>query len=199
MQWNTLIDEAQTACETNDIQLAFGKLVEALAYLEKFPQGDVFLVETLRPLTEILWGNGDEALCLEYLVTLLQTEERLHGMGSLETNLSLTRLSELNFKRGRYIEAEAYGRKSFFILQKAIGDDCLDVAIAGHILAVLHQAAGNYESAEKMYKRSLSSLTRLRANSNEITSTLADYASLLRLLHRDEEAEHLIRCSASAA
>ncbi|MBS1955812.1 MAG: tetratricopeptide repeat protein [Cyanobacteria bacterium SZAS-4] len=199
MQWNILIDEAQAACETNDLRLAQDKLVEALAYLEKFPQGDVFLVETLRPLTEILWSSGDDDLCLEYLVQQLHAEERLHGMGSLETNLSLTRLSESHFKASHFVEAEAYGRKSFFILQKAYGDDNLDVAIAGHILAVLHQAAGSYEASERMYKRSLSSLTRLRADQGEVTSTLANYASLLRLLHRDEEADHLLKCSASAA
>jgi len=199
MQWNTLIDEAQAACEVNDLRLAFDKLVEALAYLEKFPQGELFMVETLRPLTEILWNNGDEDLCLTYLNAQLISEERLYGMGSLETNISLTRLSELHFKKSRFIEAEAYGRKSFTILQKSHGDDSMDVAIAAHILAVLHQTAGSYEAAEKMYKRSLSSLTRLRANHAEISAALANYASLLRVLHRDEEADHLLRCSASAA
>ncbi len=199
MHWNILIDEAQAACEINDLQVARQKLVEALAYLEKFPQGDVFLVETLRPLTEILWNSGDDTICLDYLVQQLHAEERLHGMGSLETNLSLTRLSELHFKSSHFVEAEAYGRKSFFILQKACGDDNLDVAIAGHILAVLHQAAGSFEASERMYKRALSSLTRLRADNAEVTSTLANYSTLLRLLHRDEEADHLLRCSSSAA
>jgi tetratricopeptide (TPR) repeat protein len=199
MQWNKLIAEAQAACEVNDMATSYDRLVEALAYLEKFPQGEDYLVETLRPLTELLWISGHEAECLKYLVAQLSAEEKVFGPGSLETSVSLTRLSELHFKNKRFVEAEAYGRKSFAVLRKTYGDECLDVAIAAHILAVLHQTAGSFELAEKMYRRSLTGLTHLHADNNEISSVLTNYASLLRLLHRDEEADHLILCSHNSA
>lgn len=199
MQWNKLISEAQAACEDNDISTAFNKLVEALCYLEKFPQGDDYLVETLRPLTELLWTSGRELEGIQYLTALLSAEEKLYGPGSLETNTSLTRLSELHFHESHYIEAAAYGRKSFAILQRTYGDDYLDVAKAGHILAVLHQSAGSLETAEALYKRSLASLTKVGADVNEISAVLTNYASLLRLLHRHEEADHLIQCSLNSA
>lgn len=199
MHWNNLIAEAQAACEDNDLDLAYARLVDALEFLERCPLGDDYLVETLRPLTELLWGREQHDLCINYLVTQLHAEERYYGMGCLETNISLSRLSELHFKKGNFQQAEAYGRKSFVILLNAYGGDCLDVALAAHTLAVLHQAAGNFPQAERMYARSLSALTRLQADINEVSTVLLNYASLLRLLHRHEEADHLLKCSARAA
>jgi tetratricopeptide (TPR) repeat protein len=195
MSWTKLMEQADEACDANNLLLARAKLIEALDYLDKYAPGSKDVMETLRPLTELMWRMGAECEAKPYLMRLLNTEEKLFGIGDIETATTLCRLSEVCFKEGAYADSEKFGRKHFVVKQRYYGDNHSEVHSAGRILAVLHQAAGNYEQAEVMYKRALNDLTKnYGAESAEVQFVLQNYASLLRLLHRDQEADHMVGC-----
>jgi len=196
MTWSKLMSQAEQACDANNLVLAKMKLLEALDYLDKYTQSSDDVVETLRPLTELLWETKCESEAKPYLLRLLNAEEKVFGSGHLETAITLTRLSELYFKEGNYASAEKFGRKLYVVKQRAFGVHHPEVRTAARILAVLHQAAGSHEQAEVMYKQCLTELTKTYGPEHaEVQFILQNYASLLRLVHRDQEADHLMGCS----
>jgi tetratricopeptide (TPR) repeat protein len=196
MSWLKLMSQAEEACEANNLVLAKAKLVEALDYLDKYTQNPKDIMETLRPLTELLWQSGQESVAKPYLLRLLDAEEKVFGSGHIEAATTLSRLSEVYFQEGSYANSEKFGRKHFVVKQRFYGPQHPEVQTAGRILAVLHQAAGNYEQAEVMYKQSLTELTKIYGPEHpEVHFVLQNYASLLRLLHREQEADHLMGCA----
>jgi hypothetical protein len=65
--------------------------------------------------------------------------------------------------------------------------------VAGNVAYVFH-AQQKYQQAEELYKRAIAFKSKQSKYDSEAMNLMNSYAALLRTTHREQEAEHLLRC-----
>ncbi|MDP3506897.1 MAG: tetratricopeptide repeat protein [Candidatus Melainabacteria bacterium] len=112
---------------------------------------------------------------------------------------TLDGLTEAFRKQGKFRQAEKYARRLLDICRELNGNDHLKSAVAAHNLAIIYHMQQKYGQAEPLYKQALTIKTRILGPSEPaVIQLLHSYSELLKMTHRDAEAENLIRCAQSA-
>ena len=122
-------------------------------------------------------------LCLAFWLAGCSNEEkRWEG---------LIAAGETAYQAGRYAEAE----KLFLAALKEaeeFGGQAPRLAVSLYNLAVVYRDLGSYAEAEPLFQRALLNFEKaLGPEHPDLATTLESYASLLRRMHRDAEAERL--------
>lgn len=95
-------------------------------------------------------------------------------------------------ERARYAEAEPLYRRALEIGMSSMGPLHANVAIVLNALAILYFDQGKYGEAEPLYERALHIHVQVLGLSHRLTREVAkNYASLLRAMKRDSEADDL--------
>jgi tetratricopeptide (TPR) repeat protein len=122
----------------------------------------------------------------------LAMRTKLFGPDHPVVAMSLTHLGELRTRQGRFAEAESLLNRALRIREKAYGTDNPAVAATIEDLALLRAAKGNHAAAEPLFRTSLEILERTMGKEHcELVLLLKHYATTLRALHRDDEADAL--------
>jgi serine/threonine protein kinase/tetratricopeptide (TPR) repeat protein len=184
-----------------------------LIYTEK---GDFDTAETLtkRALTimELAFGSDHMRVIesLDYLGYIYNTTERYEeaerifrraltimekemGLEYYKLSRTLNGLGHIYNKWARFEEAEQYFLRALTICEKNPGKDPYILADTLHNLGELYfLGLGEHEKAEAYFKRALALEKEVYgADSDETKETIKDYAGLLRLLGRADEAVKL--------
>ena len=105
---------------------------------------------------------------------------------------AVVNLGVLHWKQGRLEEAESELQRAIQIYAKNLGVDHVWNAEARWGLAGVYRDQGRYEDAEPLYQQALAIQEQVLARDNrDLRNTLTDYAQLLRVTGREEEALEL--------
>jgi len=109
---------------------------------------------------------------------------------------TLDKLAECLWYRGQLDDAENYCKQLLRIQESVLHADPLTIASFFNNLALIKHAGKNFDEAEKYYKRALKGKeTALGANHAEVLRIKSNYADLLRVRGRNEEAQKLSNSS----
>ena len=98
--------------------------------------------------------------------------------------------------QGRYVDAEAFSKRSLAIREKALGPDHPDVAASLNSLAAMYQVQGRYADAEPLYKRSLAIREKALGPGNPyLAESLNNLAVLYKAQGRYVDAEAFLKRS----
>ncbi len=76
---------------------------------------------------------------------------------------------------------------------KIYGSDTIETAMATHKLALLYHALEQYDKAEPLYNEALRVLRIERGDyHHDVLGVLKDFATMLQMMNRDEEAQELL-------
>lgn len=184
-----------------------------LLYIEKdnFDTAEALIKRALGIMEEAFGSDHIRVTeSLEYLGYIFSTTERLDEaedlykraltirekeMGSEYSKLTgpLNGLGHIYDKWAQYEKAEQYFLRALNICEKNPGVDPYSMADSLHNLGALYfRGLGENEKAEVYFKRALELEKEIYgADSNEMKETIGDYADLLRVLGRADEAEAL--------
>jgi tetratricopeptide (TPR) repeat protein len=99
--------------------------------------------------------------------------------------------ARLYFLQGKYAEAEATARRALTLGEKVLGPNHQRVETSVNILADIYKAQGRYVEAEEFYQRAIGIDEKIPAPNDIRAVTLENYADLLQMMGRIEEAEAL--------
>jgi tetratricopeptide (TPR) repeat protein len=201
MSWDEFISNAQSSMEA-------GRMDEAAHYFKKaldiatrrYGRTDDKVLATLEMLADCLiaYKRGYKAKPhLEMLADILTAK---YGMSSLELVEPLKKLFAIDLEEENFSSAEKVGRKLLHIQETNYGSNHLTVGDISQKLAELYEKASKYDAAEAHYKKALMAKAKILGNLHPDTiEILEKYSSLLRLMHRDDEARHLRDCIEAVA
>jgi tetratricopeptide (TPR) repeat protein len=125
-----------------------------------------------------------------YLWRAFELRRHLQGENPPKVAKSLEQLGRIYTKQRKFARAEPLYRLSLFILEKSIGRRHPDFLHTLDALAELYVADGKYSDAEPLFKLSVAAFEQaLGAEHPHVADRLEDYATLLRTIRRDDEAE----------
>jgi tetratricopeptide (TPR) repeat protein len=201
-------------------QPAIAQCLNSLALLywfwERYEQAGTLYLRAL-PMYRRLLGSEhpDTAHCMNNLALLYVTQgqyteaERLHRQvlttrrailppAHPDTAQSLQNLACLYLVQGdptTYVEAEQLLLQSLDMREQVLGPEHPQTAKSLHNLALLYEAQGNYADSAQRYQRALHIREQVLGKASPKTlATVADYAGLLRKMHREDEATQLQAC-----
>jgi len=135
-------------------------------------------------------GKSEEAYVL--YKRALKIEEKTLGSEHPDIASRLYMLARLREEQGNYEEAIQMEQRALNIYENNQGTEPQYITSVLSYLAKLYQAQNDYEQAELYYQRALSMAEQeLGADHSDTSKTLRGYATLLRILQREDEALEL--------
>ncbi|MBX9669108.1 MAG: tetratricopeptide repeat protein [Candidatus Obscuribacterales bacterium] len=103
---------------------------------------------------------------------------------------TLDKLAECLWYQGQLDEAENYCKQLIRIHESVLDEDPINISSFFNNLALLKHAARSFNEAEKYYRRALKGKERgLGANHPDVLRIKSNYADMLRVMGRDEDAQ----------
>lgn len=125
-----------------------------------------------------------------HLWRALELRRRLQGENHPKVAKALDKLAQVYRKQRKFARAEPLFRLSLFIQEETLGRRHPDFIQTLNDLAELYYAEGMFTEAEPLFKFSLAAFEQaLGSEHPHIADRLEGYASILRTLRRNEDAE----------
>ncbi|MGC9972841.1 MAG: tetratricopeptide repeat protein [Bryobacteraceae bacterium] len=125
-----------------------------------------------------------------HLWRALELRRRLQGPDHPKVAMALDKLAQLYRKQRKFARAEPLFRLSLFIQEASLGRRHPDFIQTLNDLAELYYAEGMFTEAEPLFKFSLAAFEQaLGSEHPHIADRLEHYASILRTLRRNQDAE----------
>jgi non-specific serine/threonine protein kinase/serine/threonine-protein kinase len=143
-------------------------------------------------------GNGYVTLteldaAEQCLVRSLELRQSNLGRGDPAISESLTSVGMLRHRQGRYEEAEGFLKEAVANLERAGQSESRAIALVEVKLGFVLKDLNKLEEAELRYAHSIKVLRAVPIQDTELANALSNYALVLRLAGRTEEAEPLSR------
>ncbi|CAM2064457.1 Non-specific serine/threonine protein kinase [Sulfidibacter corallicola] len=101
-------------------------------------------------------------------------------------------LSATGRMKGDFDQAETHLAKARELWIAQVGPEALEIGFADFYLANIRRDQGRYREAEALYLQSFALYEKNKANPDDLAELAGEYADLLRMMDRDEEAESLL-------
>jgi serine/threonine protein kinase/tetratricopeptide (TPR) repeat protein len=145
----------------------------------------------LNNIAYTLLQSGEYAEARPIAQRALDIVVRTLGLEHGVTANFLQSLGELMLRAGDLEEARDTLERARQIQEDWSDENTSEAALTLHTLAGVHQAMADYETAESFYRRALAIRELLGANHPDLLISLEAYASMLRTMGRDAEAEEI--------
>ena len=194
-QWQPLFSSASTDFEKGDWTGAESKLSKALIFAENFGVVDNRLCMTLQFLADALLKQDKHQQAVPYFERVHQIKIKQLGLNNTTVAESANNLARCHYYYGNFDAAEKAAVECTKIYEEIMGPDDLTVATCLGNIGMLYRINKRLADAENAYKRCLTIRTKKQGGDHPDTiKLLQNYASLLRDMHREDEAEHLQAC-----
>jgi tetratricopeptide (TPR) repeat protein len=129
----------------------------------------------------------------ERLQRALSTFIEMVGEEHPHTVMAKMKLGDHYYENAQYLKCKPY---YIAVLEKhtqIYGPETIEAAMATHKLALLYHALEQYDKAEPLYIEALRVLRIERGDYHQdVLVVLKDYATMLQMMNRDEEAQELL-------
>ena len=194
--WQPLFDSAKIAFNKGDWSDAEAKLVKAADYADNFGEKDSRLCITLELLADALLKQDKHQRAVPYFERVHAIKIDQLGRHSTTVAESANNLARCHYYYGNFEAAEKAAIECTKIYEEMMGPDDLTVATCLGNIGMLYRLIKRPGDAENAYKRCLTIRTKKQgADHPDTIKLLQNYASLLRDMHREDEAEHLQACA----
>jgi tetratricopeptide (TPR) repeat protein len=140
---------------------------------------------------KVAYKQRDYARCDQLLQAALQEAQKF-GADDARVGVTLHNQANLAAARGQDAEAEPLYQRALAVLEKALGANHTQAALARLGLADFLTARGRYAEAEPHYQRALARLEQVVGPNHAIVATVLErYALLLRHTDRAADADKL--------
>ncbi len=119
----------------------------------------------------------------------LDIKEKILKVDDPSIAVSLINLATVYFSQGDYDKARPLFERALRIKERNFGKEHFEVAAVLNNLAELHSIKGLYDNAELFYIRAIKILEANAPNNPNLVSGIVNYASMLEVTGRDEEAK----------
>ncbi|HEY9713091.1 MAG TPA: tetratricopeptide repeat protein [Chroococcales cyanobacterium] len=200
MNWQQQMSAADNALAQGNLPVAEYLFWQALKLAESFGPYSAQMTETAERLSDVLVRQSkfaeaeDLLLRLAEVVNSGQMQNRSGGSAKQRSANTMLKLAEVLYAQGKYDRAEPFGLSALKAYEANFGAHHPETArVAGNVAYIYH-ASGKVHDAESLYQRALAVKSKGPSYDAEAMNLMQSYASLLRAMHRDDEAEHLMRC-----
>jgi len=194
MNWQTQMNSADSAVAQGNLPVAEYLYWEALKLAEAFGANSPQLVDTAERLGNVLLRQSKFDEAEDLLLRLAEIVGSNRAMPATRSANTLLKLAEVYYSQGKYDRAEPFAMRALQSYEQSLGVHHPEtVRVSGNVAYVFH-ALQKYPQAEELYQRAIALKTKSNKYDSEAMNLMSSYASLLRELHRDGEAEHILRC-----
>lgn len=190
LTWEWFNEKAKLVSEKGDYAGAEVYLMEALKKAEEFGSQDPRLLNNLTNLTGIYQKQGkftEAEPLLKLVLTIYEMKQDADGLSA-----SLNNLAGIYQRQGRFAEAESLFKRSLAIHLKKAGLSNAEMISVQNNLAALYIVQKKYPEAEQVLKGAIDTVKKSKGTVPLMINLLGNYASLLQLMNRNEEAERVI-------
>jgi len=196
IRWQPLFTGAMTSFDKGDWADAQTKLSAALEFAQIFGETDDRLCRTLQALADTLLKQDKHQQAVPHFERVHNIKIALLGKNHLTVAESANNLARCHYYYGNFEGAEKSAVECTKIYEEVMGPDDLTVATCLGNIGMLYRLNKRPADAENAYKRCLNIRTKKQGGDHPDTiKLLQNYASLLRDMHREDEAEHLQACA----
>lgn len=195
--WSELLIKAAAAQKDGNTQGALAFMQSALRLAERYSAIDDYpLTCTLETLIRLHARLETLNLAQSHIDQLAKITSKKFGMNSLQMVYCLNRQAEVAFDEDNLLKAAHICKQVLHIQKINCGLEHLDTAVTTARLAVVYHTLGRHQEAEPLYKEALKVMIRhVDWTDPQVLGVLHSYAELLKRLHRDSEANHLLKCA----
>ncbi len=145
----------------------------------------------------LYWRQGRYADAEPYYRQALDLKIKTLGEEHSRVAISMSNVGEVWWKLGRLDEAEPMLRRALEIQGRTLGEDHLDRGFPLHALAMLNREREQFTEAETLFAEVFALRTKhAEADDPDLQDTRREYAALLEMLGRGEEARKILASSA---
>jgi|GEM_PF-1107012 len=142
---------------------------------------------------DVLEALGATERLDELLRTGTGLRERTDGPAAPVTAAALDRWAAFRLDRGDYDEARPLLERAFRIREAALGSDHPDTTATAHRLALLHEAQGDVDAAERAYRGALERAEAVGQSGPDLIPHLVNLAALRKARNALDTAEPIYR------
>ena len=194
-----LSGEADTAYHTGLAAKQKGKLAEAEPLLKKsvairakyWADRDKLIPDIYVHLGEIYSNKGDDAKAAESLQQALSYYSRFYGPGSDHRIKPLFLLSDVDYRLGEKGQGYDYFKQAYLLAERG--------KLAEYNPVELRLTTGKkalelekFRDAEELFEKAVSDKERTKLSPDQLVTAMNDYATALKGLHRDRDAEEVL-------
>jgi len=193
--WDDARKLAEEFCLAGNWEEAEKHWFQAMKVAEPLGENDPRYAYSLEKLGESFLNQKKYQDAEPVLLRAHTLKLKILGEEHLSLATSLNNLSKLYYYQSRYEQAESLAKQFISLIETNLGTEHADVACGVHNLATLYHVNGRFDLAEAQYIRALEICRKTLGNDHPNTvKLLKSYATLLKSVHRDEEAEHIDAC-----
>jgi len=194
--WQPLFESAKVSYDKGDWQDAELKLTRALEAAITFGENDNRHCRTLEAMADTLLRQDKHQQAVPLFERVHKIKITVLGRKNATVAESANNLARCHYYGGNFAAAEKAAIECTNIYEDLMGPEDLTVATCLSNIGMLYRLIKRPADAENAYKRCLSIRTKKQgADHPDTIKLLQSYASLLRDMHREDEAEHLQACA----